>query len=87
MRVLKAACEMGIHGITCSNKLFKSDQLSACNVQGDDMEAWLLPFPKVRAWMTAVREATAPVYDEVHVLMNKAAARFKERKAAAQSKL
>ena len=46
------------------------------------MEAWLEPFPKVRSWMGAVAAATAPVYEEVHVVLHKAAKRFAERKAA-----
>ena len=51
------------------------------------MEAWLAPYPKVTAWMAAVREVTMPVYDDVHLMMNKVAQRFKDRKAAMQSKL
>lgn len=56
-------------------------------VKGKDMDAWLQPFPRTVAWMAAVRDDTLPVYDDVHVIMNKAAERFKQRKAAATSKL
>lgn len=41
----------------------------------------LEPYPRVRAWLDRVRRTTAPVYDDVHQLMHKAVARFKQMSA------
>lgn len=56
------------------------------HVQGKDIDAWLQPFPRVVSWMAAVRDDTLPVYDDVHVVMNRAAEHSKQRSAAASSK-